>query len=270
MILSRWSPQIAPINFTPKEIPTWIVLEAIPPSLVTPKGLSWLASQIGRPVNNFVRDGLDVKVCVIRDVDEAPKEKLDVVLAGGEERSIQVEYPEPRSYSRKAVHVRTTVVRGAVPQSSSYVPKGTSSGNAVEPQVGEKAPESISKGPTGGGVGNESKTSFEVADPPTQQTLSGLSPGRVRDLVADKDGMLVSDCESEEELVVETVEKSIEGDNAECSGAGINSSEIQKGPVVIGEFGVKQMQKPNFMEFLNQGKVISPKGVITRPKTRRR
>ncbi|CAN1338335.1 hypothetical protein LINPERPRIM_LOCUS38017 [Linum perenne] len=106
MILRHWAPQITPIDFTPKEVPTWIVLKAVSPALVTPKGISWLASQVGQPVNKLIRDGLDVKVCVIKKVYEEVKTRLEVVLAGGEQCSIDVEYPEPRSYSRKTTHVR--------------------------------------------------------------------------------------------------------------------------------------------------------------------
>ncbi|CAN1347820.1 hypothetical protein LINPERPRIM_LOCUS41253 [Linum perenne] len=84
MVLRRWAPQIAPIDFTPKEIPTRIILKVVPPALVTPKGISLLASQVGQPVNKFVRDGLDVKVFVIKDVDDEAKMNLEVVLARGE------------------------------------------------------------------------------------------------------------------------------------------------------------------------------------------
>ncbi|CAN1347055.1 hypothetical protein LINPERPRIM_LOCUS40974 [Linum perenne] len=106
MVLRRWAPQIAPIDFTPKEIPTWNVLKAVPPALVTQKGVSWLASQVGKPVNKFVCDGLDVKVCVIKDVDDEAKLELKFVLAGGEQCSITVEYPEPRSYTHKTTHIK--------------------------------------------------------------------------------------------------------------------------------------------------------------------
>ncbi|CAN1352428.1 hypothetical protein LINPERPRIM_LOCUS42803, partial [Linum perenne] len=68
-----------------------IVLKEVPPTLVTPKGISWLASQVGQPVNKFIRDGLDVKMCVIKKVDEEVKTELEVVLAGGEQYSIDVD-----------------------------------------------------------------------------------------------------------------------------------------------------------------------------------
>ncbi|CAN1261724.1 hypothetical protein LINPERPRIM_LOCUS10964 [Linum perenne] len=30
-------------------------------------GISWIASHVGKPLNHFVRDGLDIKVCLLRD-----------------------------------------------------------------------------------------------------------------------------------------------------------------------------------------------------------
>ncbi|CAN1254272.1 hypothetical protein LINPERPRIM_LOCUS8591, partial [Linum perenne] len=69
-----------------------IVFKAVPPDLVTPKGISWLASQVGQSINKFVRDGLDVKVCVIKDVDDDSKTSLEMVLTGGEQCTIAIEY----------------------------------------------------------------------------------------------------------------------------------------------------------------------------------
>ncbi|CAN1323838.1 hypothetical protein LINPERPRIM_LOCUS32868, partial [Linum perenne] len=61
-----------------------LTLKGVPPSLVTPEGVSWLASQVGTHINKFVRDGLDVKVCVIKDVMVEVQPSLTVILAGGE------------------------------------------------------------------------------------------------------------------------------------------------------------------------------------------
>ncbi|CAN1181084.1 hypothetical protein LINPERPRIM_LOCUS27246, partial [Linum perenne] len=36
-------------------------MKKVPPILLNPEGVSWLSSQIGRPINKYVRDGLDVK-----------------------------------------------------------------------------------------------------------------------------------------------------------------------------------------------------------------
>ncbi|CAN1339183.1 hypothetical protein LINPERPRIM_LOCUS38390 [Linum perenne] len=53
-------------------------------ALVTHEGISWLASQIGTPINKFVRDSLDIKVSVVKDVMEEIPFSLMVVLEGGE------------------------------------------------------------------------------------------------------------------------------------------------------------------------------------------
>ncbi|CAN1291174.1 hypothetical protein LINPERPRIM_LOCUS21018 [Linum perenne] len=75
---------IKPIDSSPKEVPAWVTFKKVPPALFTPEGVSWLASQIGQPINKFVRDGLDIKVCVIRNPSEQVTSSLGVVLAGGE------------------------------------------------------------------------------------------------------------------------------------------------------------------------------------------
>ncbi|CAN1163358.1 hypothetical protein LINPERPRIM_LOCUS32618 [Linum perenne] len=268
MILRRWAPQITPIDFTQKEVPTWIVLKAVPPTLVTPKGISWLASQVGQPVSKFIRDELDVKVCIIRKVDEEVKPKLEVVLAGGEQCSIDVEYPEPRSYSWKTTHVGA-VGKDAASQSFVYVPKGTSSGNATEPLVGEGAPENSPKEQNGGGTGNGSKAPFGVEVPLVQQATSSSIPKRVHET---KDGVLVSDSEDNEEIEVEKApeQRASVWKQAEACEQSVSASTSQGLNIVLGENGAQNLQKPTFVDFMNQSKLVSPKGVITRPKNRRR
>ncbi|CAN1300501.1 hypothetical protein LINPERPRIM_LOCUS24599 [Linum perenne] len=268
MILRRWAPQITPIDFTQKEVPTWIVLKAVPPALVTPKGISWLASQVGQPVSKFIRDELDVKVCVIRKVDEEVKPKLEVVLAGGEQCSIDVEYPKPRSYSWKTSHIGA-VGKDAAAQSFVYVPKGTSSGNATEPLVGEGAPENFPKEQTRGGTSNGSKAPFGVEVPHVQQATSSPIPKRVHET---KDGVLVSDSEDNEEIEVEKVPepRASVWKQAEACEHSVSASTSQGLNIVLGENGAQNLQKPTFVDFMNQSKLVSPKGVITRPKNRRR
>ncbi|CAN1338624.1 hypothetical protein LINPERPRIM_LOCUS38139 [Linum perenne] len=96
---------IKPIVSSPREIPAWVTFKKVPPVLVTSEGVGWLASQIGQPINKFVRDGLDVKVCVIRNPSEQVTSSLSVVLAGGEQRDIEIVLAEPRVYSGKGKQV---------------------------------------------------------------------------------------------------------------------------------------------------------------------
>ncbi|CAN1338579.1 hypothetical protein LINPERPRIM_LOCUS38116 [Linum perenne] len=93
--------RIKPIDTSPKELPIWLTFKAVLPTLVTHEGISWLGSQIGTPINKFIRDGLDVKVYVVKDVTEEIPRSLTVVLDGGEQRIIPIESREPRVYKRK-------------------------------------------------------------------------------------------------------------------------------------------------------------------------
>ncbi|CAN1268580.1 hypothetical protein LINPERPRIM_LOCUS13233 [Linum perenne] len=86
------------IDFTPKELPVWVVLKGVPPELITPEGVSWIASQVGSPVNKFVRDCLDTKVCVVCDVSEEIKLEMVVELEDDEVAKIQTEVPSVRTY----------------------------------------------------------------------------------------------------------------------------------------------------------------------------
>ncbi|CAN1223173.1 hypothetical protein LINPERPRIM_LOCUS2013, partial [Linum perenne] len=77
-----------------------ITLQGVPPALITTKGISWLASQAGKPINTYVRDVLNIKVCVIRAVSEEPLTSLTVSISENEKVTIAVDYPEPRSYNK--------------------------------------------------------------------------------------------------------------------------------------------------------------------------
>ncbi|CAN1268579.1 hypothetical protein LINPERPRIM_LOCUS13233 [Linum perenne] len=98
MVLRKWKRGITLIDFTPKELPVWVVLKGVPPELITPEGVSWIASQVGSPVNKFVRDCLDTKVCVVCDVSEEIKLEMVVELEDDEVAKIQTEVPSVRTY----------------------------------------------------------------------------------------------------------------------------------------------------------------------------
>ncbi|CAN1217607.1 hypothetical protein LINPERPRIM_LOCUS1067 [Linum perenne] len=57
LILRRWDEGIEALDLMSKEIPTWIVLKVGHLSLITPEGISWIASQIGTKINKFTRIG---------------------------------------------------------------------------------------------------------------------------------------------------------------------------------------------------------------------
>ncbi|CAN1267974.1 hypothetical protein LINPERPRIM_LOCUS12986 [Linum perenne] len=59
-------------------------MKKMPPKLITPHGISWLASQVGQPINKLVHDGLDMKVCVFKDLSEAPLSSIEIKLSRDE------------------------------------------------------------------------------------------------------------------------------------------------------------------------------------------
>ncbi|CAN0925440.1 hypothetical protein LINGRAHAP2_LOCUS34759 [Linum grandiflorum] len=65
MLLRRWFAGIAPISFTLDYRPIWLTLRRASPELLLVKGISWLASHFGTPINKMIRDGLDVKICSV-------------------------------------------------------------------------------------------------------------------------------------------------------------------------------------------------------------
>ncbi|CAN1340137.1 hypothetical protein LINPERPRIM_LOCUS38739 [Linum perenne] len=87
---------IQPMDFTPKEISTWVILKVVPPSL-TPDDISWLASLIASPINKFIRNGLDVKVCLLKPRLTAVTELVVTTDIHGKVR-IALDFPKAREY----------------------------------------------------------------------------------------------------------------------------------------------------------------------------
>ncbi|CAN1217608.1 hypothetical protein LINPERPRIM_LOCUS1068 [Linum perenne] len=153
------------------------MLKKVPPTLITPQGVSSMASQVGQPIKKYIRDGMDVKVCVIKDVSEETKTSPNIVLARGEKKTIAIEYPEPRSYKRRSDSVWTVKAKAPIPRSLFvFVLEASSSGNASQPQlVGRKHLRLVSRIRLEG-VGNGSKASLQADDSPIQHASRGLSP----------------------------------------------------------------------------------------------
>ncbi|CAN1768622.1 hypothetical protein LINPERHAP1_LOCUS10731 [Linum perenne] len=95
LMLRRWYHDIGPIDFSTKEVPTWVTIWNVPPQLVTPKGISWIASKIGRPMNHFVRDGLLIKVCVMCDESSDKPTELELTMGDAWEIRAEVELRWP-------------------------------------------------------------------------------------------------------------------------------------------------------------------------------
>ncbi|CAN1318376.1 hypothetical protein LINPERPRIM_LOCUS30794 [Linum perenne] len=251
-------------------LPTWIVLKEVPPTLITPKGISWLASKIGQPVNKFVRDGLVVKVFVGKDVSRAPLSNISVMLDDDEKVVVSVEYPEPRSYKKKVDMIWLERGKGVVSQPKIIVPVTCSSCNALEPLLSrERAPKPGSLEQVGGGTGNGPKVSLQTEGTPVQQDINVVCPNPVK---VTEDGALLSEYEVDEEMVAKS-DPSLE------TVANIPSTIVrptlpspkQSNDVIVceGEGGKTSLHKLGFADFLIHSK-LSPKGVVHLTKTRRR
>ncbi|CAN1217023.1 hypothetical protein LINPERPRIM_LOCUS870, partial [Linum perenne] len=245
-----------------------IVLKNVPPTLITPKGISWLASQIGQPINKFVWDGLDVKVCVLKNVLEAPISHISVMDSDDEQKDIEVLYPTPQSY-KKSTPVWS--VKEVLTQPSNVVSVASTSVNTPNPSLrGEGVPETnYSKQVGRGGPGNGLQTEVTLG----RQGQSILSPTSVK--VGD-DGALVSDSESvDEEIEVECPDGTTlpEGSSKLVSPREVITRpneavtslhhEVETTTVCEGEGGKASLPKPSFADFLISSKLVSPKGVIT-------
>ncbi|CAN1853267.1 hypothetical protein LINPERHAP1_LOCUS40960 [Linum perenne] len=99
-VLQIWEEGIQPMDFTPTKIPTWVILKVVPPSLITPDGISRLASLIGTPVNMFNRNGLDVKVCLLEPRLVVDVNELVVMTDVHREVWLNLEFPKAREYRK--------------------------------------------------------------------------------------------------------------------------------------------------------------------------
>ncbi|CAN1242407.1 hypothetical protein LINPERPRIM_LOCUS5333 [Linum perenne] len=129
---------ITPIDLSSKNVPIWVVFKRVPAQLITQEGVGWLASHIGKPVNNFVRNGLDVKVCLLRNVDAEEITELSVTLEeDAEPVLIAIGYPQARSYNKPKIvkewKAREFSVKGV--SSSDAGDKGVESNKVIE--IGE-------------------------------------------------------------------------------------------------------------------------------------
>ncbi|CAN1215483.1 hypothetical protein LINPERPRIM_LOCUS243 [Linum perenne] len=99
MIMRRWARGIKPVVITDGHSPEWITFQKVPPTAVTIEGISWLSSLIGKPLRKYVREGLDIKVCIVRD-RVVPCHESVSVIDDDEEHVIQVIQAKARDYRR--------------------------------------------------------------------------------------------------------------------------------------------------------------------------
>ncbi|CAN1330804.1 hypothetical protein LINPERPRIM_LOCUS35095 [Linum perenne] len=110
---------IKPLDLSKKSTPEWITIKNVPPAAISIEGISWLTSLMGKPWKNFVREGLDVKVCVLWDVAIPCPELIEIETENGEPWRMEVVRATARDYkgTRKvwvqAAHKETQTVVGA-------------------------------------------------------------------------------------------------------------------------------------------------------------
>ncbi|CAN1224586.1 hypothetical protein LINPERPRIM_LOCUS2298 [Linum perenne] len=102
MILRRWEKGVKPIDFSQASKPEWVEFQGVPPELITVDGVSWIPSKVGKPMNKFVRDGTNVRVCVLRDRANPFPDEVKVNNEG-EMVVIPVVQHKPRVYRRPGI-----------------------------------------------------------------------------------------------------------------------------------------------------------------------
>ncbi|CAN1338095.1 hypothetical protein LINPERPRIM_LOCUS37895, partial [Linum perenne] len=98
MLLRRWEKGIQPLDLSAKNSPERITLKNVPLGVISIKGISWISSLLGKPWKKFVREGLDVKVCVLRDRAVVCPETVMIELDDGELCKVEVVQTKAREY----------------------------------------------------------------------------------------------------------------------------------------------------------------------------
>ncbi|CAN1289687.1 hypothetical protein LINPERPRIM_LOCUS20395 [Linum perenne] len=118
LILRRWYVGIEPLDLSEIPAPVWVLMKNVPPQLTTVKGVSWLASQLGKPINKFIREELIVKVCVYLNLDS--KDVL-TVLIGDKQVNIEVKYPNVRRFGNTSKKFLQTIEVEGPDQNTEFV-----------------------------------------------------------------------------------------------------------------------------------------------------
>ncbi|CAN1290689.1 hypothetical protein LINPERPRIM_LOCUS20799 [Linum perenne] len=129
LVLRQWQKDISPLVFSPAASPEWITFKKVPPALIDLEGVSWLSSKIGKPMKKFVREGLDVKVCVIRNQTVPCPGELKIELDDGSTCAIGIVQMKAREYGKKPT--TKTIYMPKVVQKDEQAGKGQPSGDHV-------------------------------------------------------------------------------------------------------------------------------------------
>ncbi|CAN1345910.1 hypothetical protein LINPERPRIM_LOCUS40575 [Linum perenne] len=168
LILRRWYSDIEPIDFSADKKPVWIELQGVLPELIYPEGISWLATQYGKPISKFVRDGLKVSVCVLRGEKEIERPVLFVDIGNEEYAEITVKILSARQYNQKPRRKWEAKSQHNV----SGVVRVTSGNGSKAFSEAEVTPEGSNSHHAGGGEGNLPKIPEGMEGEPSQQGVA--------------------------------------------------------------------------------------------------
>ncbi|CAN0917684.1 hypothetical protein LINGRAHAP2_LOCUS30454, partial [Linum grandiflorum] len=88
----------------------------VPPQLLFSEGISWLFSQVGVPINNFTRSGLDVKLCVLLKGSQC-LESVEVIIDDGERVQLSISCSDTSKYVREPTWRRNQPLVASAPTS---------------------------------------------------------------------------------------------------------------------------------------------------------
>ncbi|CAN1120856.1 hypothetical protein LINPERPRIM_LOCUS980 [Linum perenne] len=128
------------------ETPECIMLLKVPPPLITLDEISWVTSQLGKPIDGFVRKGLDVKVCLLRGESNMPKE-VSIIMGDSRTIALKVSYPQTRTYKKESTGQRTWKARDITQPHASILIS-----SSKNPKGKDESPELNMKDKVGGGT----------------------------------------------------------------------------------------------------------------------
>ncbi|CAN1782022.1 hypothetical protein LINPERHAP1_LOCUS15638 [Linum perenne] len=178
MLVRNWYPGVEPVNFAKELKPFWVEFKEVPPELLTPEGVSWLATQLGKPLNKLVRNGFCVKVCVLRKASDDAISELVVEMSGGRLYTIKVSFLEGRIYKDNRTHrVYQQKASGAGSSNAGNVPESSKGEEAapasgVGPPTAEGVAGNVPESPSG-----EEGSPAQQDDAESSEEVEILSPG---------------------------------------------------------------------------------------------
>ncbi|CAN1337125.1 hypothetical protein LINPERPRIM_LOCUS38106 [Linum perenne] len=240
LVMRQWQKGIAPMVFSPTATPEWITFRKVPPAMIDLEGISWLSSRIGKPMKKFVREGIDVKVCLLRDRTTPCPRVLKVELEDGEVCDIEVVQMQAREYGRKP------------PTKAVYVVKNASKEIINEEKVeSDPAPESEAQ-PT-------NPTSDETKKKRRKKKKKAVKVSKKDDKTGDESSEVdeTFDIQDEQAQSTPRVGTSVAGSESAPSVQGTDSASKEERPALI----IEETSNDVGMEGTPQKDIVSPEQV---------